>query len=173
VARHQNRTALTAAIALALTTATAAHAQAPQPWAMPGEEAVDPYEVSDANAGAAPITDPKVLEAFNGREGIDRIVTTLLDLSFSDPRTAPIFKPFDRVRLHRTLSEQLCYVLGGGCSYSGRDMASVHKDMGVSSPAMNALVENLRIAMDREGVPFAMQNRLLARLAPMKRDIVH
>jgi hemoglobin len=37
---------------------------------------------------------------------------------------------------------------------------------------MNALVESLQTAMDREGGLFAMQNRLLARLAPMKRDIV-
>lgn len=143
-----------------------------QPWAVPGEEAVDPYTVSDANAGAAPISDPAVLAAFHGREGIDRIVATLVDLSFSDPRTAQIFKPFDPVRIKRTLSEQFCYILGGGCAYSGRDMAEVHKEMGLTPANMNALVENLQKAMDKEGVPFAMQNRLLARLAPMKRVVV-
>ncbi|MBI1408247.1 MAG: group 1 truncated hemoglobin [Caulobacter sp.] len=143
-----------------------------RPWAMPGEEAVDPYTTSDANAGAAPISDPRVLEAFHGREGIERIAGTLVDLSFADPRTAPIFKPFDPVRIKRTLSEQFCYILGGGCAYSGRAMAEVHKDMGLTPANMNALVENLQKAMDMEGVPFAMQNRLLARLAPMKRDVV-
>lgn len=159
------------AVALLLS-AGAASAQTAEPWAVPGEETVDPYTPSETNAGAAPIADPRVLEAFHGREGIDRIVDSLLDLSFSDPRTAPIFKPFDRVRIRRTLSEQFCYILGGGCAYSGRDMASVHKDMGLTPANMNTLVEHLRLAMDREGVPFAMQNRLLARLAPMKRDVV-
>jgi len=37
---------------------------------------------------------------------------------------------------------------------------------------MNALVENLQMAMEKEGVPFQTQNRFLAKLAPMKRDIV-
>ena len=148
-----------------------AHAQ-PSPCSAPGEEAVKPYEVSPAYAGAQPISDPRVLAAFHGRGGISPIVETFVDLNFSDPRIAPIFEPFDRVRLARTLDEQLCFLLGGGCIYSGRDMASAHKDMGVGQGDMNALVENLQTAMDREGLPFAMQNRLLARLAPMKRIIV-
>ena len=38
--------------------------------------------------------------------------------------------------------------------------------------ARRTLVENLQWAMRREGVPFAAQNRLLAKLAPMKRVIV-
>jgi hemoglobin len=37
---------------------------------------------------------------------------------------------------------------------------------------MNALIENLQFAMDKEGVPFAAQNKLLAKLAPQQRDIV-
>lgn len=143
-----------------------------QPWAMPGEEAVDPYTASDANAGAEPITDPAVFAAFNGREGLARIVATTLDLAYADPRIGPIFKPFERPRLERTLNEHFCYVLGGGCAYSGRDMATAHKDMGVKGRDMNVLVELLQKAMDKEGVPYAMQNRFLAKLAPMKRDVV-
>ncbi len=33
------------------------------------------------------------------------------------------------------------------------------------------MVEDLQKAMDKEGVPFATQNRFLARLAPMEHDI--
>lgn len=149
-----------------------ASARAPDPWAMPGEEAVDPYTVSDANAGAAPIEDPKVFAAFGGPEGLTRIVDTFVELNYADPRINEIFKPFEKARLKRTLFEQFCYILGGGCAYTGRDMASSHKDMGLTASDMNALVENLQTAMTREGVPFPMQNRLLARLAPMKRDVL-
>ncbi|WP_339332735.1 hypothetical protein [uncultured Maricaulis sp.] len=51
-------------------------------------------------------------------------------------------------------------------------MASVHADHGITTAEFNALVENLQDAMDAEGVPFGMQNRLLARLAPMHGDVV-
>lgn len=76
------------------------------------------------------------------------------------------------MRLERTLNEQFCYILGGGCDYTGRDMKTAHKDMGLQASDMNILVEHLQDAMDREGVPFVLQNRFLAKLAPMKRDVV-
>ena len=36
----------------------------------------------------------------------------------------------------------------------------------------NALVEVLQAAMDAQGIPYAAQNRLLALLAPMHRDVI-
>jgi hemoglobin len=154
----------------ALAAATSAMAQdKAQPWAVPGEDKVDPYTVSDANAGAAPISDPRVLAAFHGKDGIHRVVNETVTLSHDDPRISEIFRKTDLVRLKRTLFEQFCYVLGGGCSYSGRDMKAAHKKMGLQASDMNALVENLQVAMRHEGVAFSDQNKLLARLAPQKR----
>lgn len=37
---------------------------------------------------------------------------------------------------------------------------------------MNRMVEHLQAAMRAEGVPFAAQNRFLAKLAPMRGDVV-
>ena len=138
----------------------------------PGEKPVDPYTQSPANAGAAPLSDPATFQAFHGKEGLARIASDLVDRSIADPRIKEIFATTDVPRLKRTLTEQFCYVLGGGCVYTGRDMAAVHKDMGVTNKDFNALVENLQWAMDKEGVPFAVQNRLLAKLAPMQRKVV-
>jgi hemoglobin len=138
----------------------------------PGEEAVDPYSQTNANAGAAPITDPAVLAAFHGREGINRIVDDLVERVQHDKRTEGIFRTADFVRLRRTLKEQFCYLLSGGCDYTGRDMNKTHEDQGITPSEFNAVVELLQASMDREGVPFAMQNKLVAKLAPMKRDVV-
>ena len=144
----------------------------PAPWAQPGEEPIDPYAVTDANAGAEPLAEGAVFEAFGGVEGVSRIIDDLVDRSVRDPRLEEIFKPTDLVRLRRTLKEQVCFILGGPCAYTGRDMASSHKDLGVTTAEFNALVENLQGAMDDAGVPFRAQNRLLAKLAPMKDDVV-
>ena len=51
-------------------------------------------------------------------------------------------------------------------------MASSHADLGIQAADMGALVENLQIAMSDEGVAFPAQNRFLAKLAPMRRDVV-
>lgn len=138
----------------------------------PGEEEVDPYTVSDANAGATPVAGQDLFAAFHGHEGISRIVDDLVEQVQNDPRLTEIFKASDFVRLRRTLKEQFCYILNGGCSYTGRDMKSVHADHGVTIAEFNALVEVLQSAMMREGVAFSAQNRLLAKLAPMKRETV-
>ena len=66
----------------------------------------------------------------------------------------------------------LCYVLGGPCHYTGRDMASVHRDMGAQIAQQNAQIEDLQKAMAEEQVPVWAQNRLLARLAPLERVTV-
>lgn len=145
---------------------------AAQPVTPPGEEPVPPYAVSNANAGATPIKGREVFEAFGGEPGIDRIVDAFVTRNFADPVIGDIFRNHDPVRIRRTLKEQFCYLLGGGCAYTGRDMKLAHRDMGVQTADFNRLVENLQWAMDREGVPFAMQNRLLAKLAPMKREVV-
>jgi len=137
-----------------------------------GEIPVDPYDQSNANAGAKPYDSAGLARDFGGREGIARIAARTVDLSEADPRIAAIFAGHDMVRLKRTLGEQFCYLLGAGCYYTGRDMRTSHAEMGVTKTDMNALVENLQAAMNEAGVPFAAQNRLLAKLAPMSRQVV-
>lgn len=138
----------------------------------PGELPVDPYEMSNANAGAEPYEGEVLFAAFKGEAGISRIVDDLVERSVADPRIGEILAASDLVRLRRTLKEQFCYILNGPCDYTGRDMASSHKDHGITNREFNALVENLQHAMNKEGVPFRAQNKLLAKLAPMQRDVV-
>lgn len=154
--------ALTAALVLAGAASMARAAERP----------VDPYVVSNANAGATPVEGEALLAAFHGQAGVARIVDRMVDLSVADPRISEIFRATDLERLRRTLKEQFGYLLGAGVDYTGRDMKTAHKDQGISTAEFNALVENLQTAMDEEKVPFRAQNRLLAKLAPMKRDVV-
>jgi hemoglobin len=143
----------------------------------PGEQPVEPYVQSNANAGAAPVKDDGVFKAFHGKEGIARITSDLVDRNVSDPRIKDIFATADIPRLKRTLTEQFCYILAGpasegGCDYTGKDMSATHQNQGITPRDFNILVENLQRAMDKEGVPFAAQNKLLAKLAPMNRQVI-
>jgi hemoglobin len=137
-----------------------------------GEYPVAPYTQSNANAGARPFSGKDIAAAFGGQQGIRRITSRLVELSSTDPRISDIFVNQDLIRLRRALFEQFCYILDAGCNYSGRDMATAHKDMGIRMADLNALVENLQRAMREEHVPFAAQNRLLSKLAPMDRAVL-
>jgi hemoglobin len=89
-----------------------------------------------------------------------------------DPRIKPFFKDTVPQRLKFGLTEQVCQLTGGPCTYTGQDMKTAHATMGVNKAAFNNLVEGLQFAMDDEKIPFTVQNRLLALLAPMNRDII-
>lgn len=136
------------------------------------EKPVDPYAQSNANAGATPFTGEQMLAAFHGREGVARIVDETLDRSVADPKLEEIFHATDMERLRRTLKEQVAYLLGAPVAYTGRDMKTTHRDQGINTAEFNILVEHMQLAMDKEGVAYRYQNQLLAKLAPMKRDVV-
>lgn len=142
------------------------------PYALPGEAAVDPYVADNRQAGAVPFTGDGMAKAFGGQDGIRRIVDRFVAINFADPVIGEIFANHDKVRLKRTLFEQFCFILNAGCTYSGRDMASAHKDLGVQKADMNRLVETFQRAMSEEGVSFQAQNRFLSKLAPMRHDVI-
>jgi hemoglobin len=70
------------------------------------------------------------------------------------------------------LYSQLCNLSGGGCAYTGRDMHTAHSKLDITNAEFNALTEDLYKAMDRVGVSYRVQNKLVALLAPMQKDIV-
>ena len=95
-----------------------------------------------------------------------------VDRLFADPAIGRFFKDTKPANLKEQLRDQVCFLSGGPCKYEGDSMKAVHADMGVRKADFNLLVEVLQAAMDTRGIPFRAQNRLLALLAPMHRDII-
>jgi len=123
-------------------------------------------------AGADPILGDGVYKAFHEQAGIDRIIDDFVGRITTDPRIAERFKAANLVRLRLELKAQVCYLTGGPCAYTGKDMKTTHAGMDLKNFDFNALAEDLQLSMDKEQVAFAAQNRLLAKLAPMQHAIV-
>lgn len=121
---------------------------------------------------AAHTADPTLFDQLGGKPGIVKIVDTLLPKLQSDPRIRASFDGIDMPHLSLRLKEQICVVADGPCTYRGKDMKLIHDGLHITDAHFNALVEDLQDAMDQNGVSTAVQNRLLARLAPMHRDVV-
>jgi hemoglobin len=107
-----------------------------------------------------------------GQAGIDRIVDAAVENYLADDRIKAIFDESNMDRLRAEFRVQFCQVAGGGCAYQGHDMVAAHKGLHLTNADFNAVVEDLQDAMDRVGLPFATQNRFLARLAPMQHQVV-
>jgi hemoglobin len=106
------------------------------------------------------------------RAGIVRIVDDTVALVLVDDRIKDEFDNITFDRLKRMLVDHFCRLSGGPCEYKGRDMKAAHKGLHLDNAQFNALVEDLQLAMDKSKIPFSTQNRLLALLAPLQRDIV-
>jgi hemoglobin len=125
-----------------------------------------------ATLAAAQPADDATFQALGGKPGIKKIVATFVPLILADARIKDSFTDIDMKNLAMRLEEQLCQLSGGPCVYGGKDMKEIHDGLNITNAQFNALAEDLQTAMERHGVPSRHQNKLLAKLAPMQRDIV-
>jgi hemoglobin len=153
-----------AALAAAMLFAQAALAQ----------DAASMPQPSAAMAASAP-RDPAlkpVFDQFGGKPGLVTLMDDFMVNLMADARTRPYFADSDREHIKAELVDQFCVILDGPCTYTGKDMEKVHRNLGINRAAFNALVEDLQKAMDKHNVPFRAQNKLLAKLAPMHPAVI-
>ena len=110
--------------------------------------------------------------ALGQKPGLVAIMDDFMTRLLADPRMQPFFKDTNQANFKAQLVDQLCQVAGGPCQYKGADMKTAHTNFDINKTHFNALVEVLQLSMDTRGVPFNVQNQLLAKLAPMNRDII-
>lgn len=111
--------------------------------------------------------------ALGAAPGVSALVDDLVARLLADPRMNPFFRDVDLAHFRQRLAAQICEVAGGPCRYDGKDMKQAHAGVDITRSDFNALVELLQDTMAARGIPFGVQNRLLARLAPMHRTIVN
>ncbi|MCZ8234822.1 MAG: group 1 truncated hemoglobin [Inhella sp.] len=123
-------------------------------------------------APAAHAADDSLYRAWGGREGIRAVMDDLVPRLKADARIGHFFKDVSTQHLARQLTDQLCQLAGGPCVYDGPDMKTAHQELGVARRDFHAMVEVLQQSMAARGIAFADQNRMLALLAPMHRDVI-
>ena len=118
-------------------------------------------------------TNDALYQQLGGQRGLVTLMDDFMVRLLADPRMNPFFKDTDQKHIKEELVAQFCEVSGGPCRRNGPDMKKAHSGIDVTKANFNALVEVLQQSMDAQGVPFAAQNRLLAKLAPMHREIIN
>ena len=128
-----------------------------------------PISTSTTTAAAAPAG---LYQALGETAGITRLMDDFVNRLLTDPRIGGHFKEAKPQPLKDSLTRQICQLSGGPCQYTGPDMKTAHGEMDITKANFHALVEVLQAAMDAQGIAFSQQNRLLALLAPMQRDVI-
>jgi hemoglobin len=117
--------------------------------------------------------DDSLYKAFGEKAGITALMDQFLQDLQADKRMQPFFEKTNKEQFVQSISNQLCQLSGGPCQYKGPDMKLAHREMDINKANFNALVEVLQKSMNTRGIPFSAQNRMLALLAPMHRDIIN
>jgi hemoglobin len=117
--------------------------------------------------------DDALYQQLGAQPGLVKLVDDFMVRLLADPRMNPFFKDVDQAHVKAELVTQFCEVSGGPCRRKGPDMKQAHAGMDINKNNFNALVEVLQQAMEAQGIAFTTQNKLLAQLAPMHRDIIN
>jgi len=99
-------------------------------------------------------------------------VEEFVDILLEDSRINFAFAQANLAVFKQRIYAQLCSLAKGPCRYEGRDMKTAHEKLAVDNAQFNALAEDLYKAFDRAGVSYRAQNKMMALLAPMQKDIV-
>ena len=127
-----------------------------------------------AAAHASPGTwaSPTLYERIGGEAKLKATVDEFTNIILADDRINFTFADSDMNKFKKLLFEQICALTQGPCTYTGRDMHEAHAKLNLNNAQFNALAEDLYIAFDRVHVPYRVQNKVVALLAPMQRDVV-
>ncbi|MEJ0098232.1 MAG: group 1 truncated hemoglobin [Pseudomonadota bacterium] len=107
-----------------------------------------------------------------GEVVVKKLVNVTIDDVTADHHLKRSFKDTNLQRIKDKLVEQICFLAGGACTYTGDPMREVHAGHQISESEFYGMVEVLRQNMIDLHIGLAERNELLALLAPMKRDVV-
>lgn len=111
--------------------------------------------------------------ALGGESGIEQIADHFIQEIANDERVIEYFEDSNVARFRQFFIEHLCELTDGPCEYTGDTLVDTHTGMNVTEAAFNAIVEDLMAALDKAGIAIGTQNRLLARMAQLREQIIY
>ena len=125
----------------------------------------------EKKTAVVPVKKP-LFDRLGGKPAITAVVEEFVTRVGADNKINARFANTDLNHLKAMLVEQICEASGGPCKYTGRDMKTAHTGMKITEEEWNALVGDLKGALDKFKVPAAEQNDLIGAIAPMKPSVV-
>lgn len=116
--------------------------------------------------------DKSLYERLGGQAAIEAVVKDFAGRVLADARVNKKFARSDAPRLVANLTDFVCMATGGPCKYTGLDMKTAHKNMGVTTGEFNALAEDLTATLNHFKVPDKERGELMGAIAATQNDIV-
>jgi len=125
---------------------------------------------------AASHTEKKSLyQRLGGYDAIAAVTDDFLARLAGDKQLAKFFGGVSEdslKKLRQHVVNQLCNATGGPCYYTGRDMKTTHKGLGITQAEWDISVKHLVATLDKFKVPEQEKSEVLAAIGSLKKDIV-
>jgi hemoglobin len=107
-----------------------------------------------------------------GRQRLVVTVDNLIRRLHQDSRLSELFVEVNDIELKQNLVDFLCQVADGGCEYQGAEMLDIHSELFITKGEFDHFVTLFIYSMQDAKISFVAQNKLLARLAAMRSEVI-
>lgn len=112
-------------------------------------------------------------QKLGGKPAIEKIVNNLINVIGHDEIIFAHFAQSNVSHFKKSLSVYLCHISDGPCQYKGDTLEDIHRGMNINKNEFNHFVELFISALDASDINQRVQNLLLARLAPTRKNIIN
>jgi hemoglobin len=124
---------------------------------------------------AGAVQEKTLYQRLGGYDAVAAVTDDLIGRLAADPQLAKFLTGLNddsKKKLRQHFVDFLCSATGGPCVYTGRDMRTSHKGLGITEADWNASVVDLSATLDKFKVPAPERAEVLAAVASLKPDIV-
>ena len=122
--------------------------------------------------GCASSNNSTLYQQINGEQGIEKLVDSFINQIGRDEQVLAYFKQTNVAHFRQGFITHLCSVTDGPCEYKGDSMVAIHTGMNINEKDFNHVVDLLINAMDEQNIPHTVQNEILAKMAPLRGEII-
>ncbi|MDP5032833.1 MAG: group 1 truncated hemoglobin [Paraglaciecola sp.] len=126
-----------------------------------------------ALSGCANTGKTTLYDELGGKQAIASVVDNFIhEIEFNET----LFRYFaesDIARFREKMNEHLCVLAKGPCEYTGDTMEQVHAGMNITEADFNLGVDLFIQAMNKAKIPHPVQNKLLAKMVPTRKEIIY
>jgi hemoglobin len=135
-----------------------------------------PPVVDDPAKALAPIQKEKLYDRLGGAKAVIKVVDDFVANVIADPKIRPVHKKhFEDENigvLKKKLIDQIGEATGGPQKYTGKSMKDAHKGLDITNADFDALIANVRKALDDNKAAAADRDELLKMLEGMRLEVV-
>ncbi|MEW6989207.1 group 1 truncated hemoglobin [Colwelliaceae bacterium 6441] len=117
-------------------------------------------------------THETLFHALGKQEGLEKLVDAFIQQIGKDKSIHRYFAKASVSHFRKGFINHLCSISDGPCQYNGDSMQDIHTGMKINEADFNRVVELLINAMENADIAYPVQNKVLAKLAPLRGEII-